>query len=247
VTEDIVLITGASSDIGVELVRRLAVGSVTVLAHGRSKIDRIEALAGATEAPARVVPLRADVGDVGQVQGLIDTVLNDYGTPRGFVHLPALPLQLVRFTDQTWEHLLTDLELQLRSAMLLLQSLLPRMRSLERRAKAVLMLSSATVGVPPASMTSYVVAKYAMLGLMRALAAEYADKSVNINAVSPSTVETRFLDDVPHKFAEISAARSPLKRNATPADIVPLIQFLLSAESDYVTGINIPIAGGTVA
>jgi 3-oxoacyl-[acyl-carrier protein] reductase len=160
--------------------------------------------------------------------------------------LPARPLRLTRFSDQKWEDLIADLELQVRSAMLLLQGFLPRMAAPDRRGKVVLMLSSVTIGVPPSAMSSYVVAKYALLGLMRALAVEYADKGLNINAISPSTVETRFLDAVPRKFAEISAAKSPLKRNARPEDIIPLIKFLLSTDSDYLTGLNIPIAGGAV-
>ena len=84
-----------------------------------------------------------------------------------------------------------------------------------------------------------------MLGLMKSLAAEYGDKNININAVSPSMIETKFLSEIHEKVIEMSAEMNPLKRNATTKDIVPIIKFLLSKESDYITGANIPITGGS--
>ncbi|CCF80305.1 3-oxoacyl-[acyl-carrier protein] reductase [Helicobacter bizzozeronii CCUG 35545] len=42
----------------------------------------------------------------------------------------------------------------------------------------------------------------------------------------------------------MTADAHPLKRNATPKDIVPMLLFLLSSGSDYITGLNTPISGG---
>jgi 3-oxoacyl-[acyl-carrier protein] reductase len=69
---------------------------------------------------------------------------------------------------------------------------------------------------------------------------------LNINAISPSMVETGFLKKVPEKIVEMSAEQHPLKRNATPEDIAPLAHFLLSSGSDYMTGVNVPVSGGLV-
>jgi 3-oxoacyl-[acyl-carrier protein] reductase len=112
--------------------------------------------------------------------------------------------------------------------------------------KIVFVLSSYTINVPPKALADYVTAKYSLLGLMKALASEYADKGVSINAVSPSMAETRFLSELPAKLVEMTADNHPQKRNARPDDIVPLIQFLLSKESSFITGANVPIAGGLV-
>jgi 3-oxoacyl-[acyl-carrier protein] reductase len=45
---------------------------------------------------------------------------------------------------------------------------------------------------------------------------------------------------------EMSAASNPLGRNATPADVVGAIEFLLSPDSNYMTGIDIPITAGSL-
>jgi 3-oxoacyl-[acyl-carrier protein] reductase len=107
-------------------------------------------------------------------------------------------------------------------------------------------LSSVTLGVPAKFMSGYTLVKYAQLGLLRALAAEYAGTSVNINAVSPYMVETQFLSEIPEKAREMAAAAAPEKRLATPAEVVSVIQFLLSSGSDFLNGANIPVTGGTV-
>jgi 3-oxoacyl-[acyl-carrier protein] reductase len=112
--------------------------------------------------------------------------------------------------------------------------------------KIVFMLSSVCYGVPPKTLAHYTTTKYALLGLMKALAAEYADKHISINAVSPSMMDTSFLSELPAKLIEISAAAHPLKRNASTREVAPIIKFLLSRDADYITGANIPIAGGSV-
>jgi 3-oxoacyl-[acyl-carrier protein] reductase len=242
--EGSVLVTGASSDIGIALVRALVGEGRTVVAHVRSgaRVLREEA----ERAKGRIFVVEADLRDEAQTKGLVATARECYGDPSGFVHLPALPLELKRFHDLDWSRLSADLDVQLRAAMLIMQAIVPPMKRASRRGKIVLMLSSVTLGVPPRSMGSYVIAKYAMLGLLRAVAAEYADKNVCVNAVSPSTVGTKFLAEVPEKFVEICAEQNPMKRNATPADVVPLLSFLLSPASDYLNGANIPVAGGSV-
>jgi 3-oxoacyl-[acyl-carrier protein] reductase len=95
-------------------------------------------------------------------------------------------------------------------------------------------------------MAMYTVVKQAQLGLMRALASEYAATGVTINAVSPSMIETRFLDDIPGLAREMSAKAAPRDRNARTEDVVGSIMYLLSSDSDFVTGIELPVTGGSV-
>jgi 3-oxoacyl-[acyl-carrier protein] reductase len=107
------------------------------------------------------------------------------------------------------------------------------------------MLSSVVINVPPKALTQYTTIKYAMLGLVKSLASEYSDKNIQINAVSPSMVETKFLDNINEKLVELSAYNHPLKRNAQVNEITPIIKMLISKESDYINGVNIPITGGS--
>ena len=86
--------------------------------------------------------------------------------------------------------------------------------------------------------------KYALLGLMKSLSVEYADKGIMVNGVSPDMIETKFLKDIPDLVIRQNAERSPLKRNLTIEDVVPTFDFLLSDAADTITGQNIGITGG---
>ena len=115
-----------------------------------------------------------------------------------------------------------------------------------KKGKVLIMLSSYVLGVPPKALSHYTSIKYAMLGLAKSLASEYADKNIQVNTVSPSMIETKFLDNINEKFVELSAYSHPLKRNAQVDDITPIIKMLISKESDYISGVNIPITGGSI-
>ena len=245
-SRDIVLITGASSDIGLALIRRLAVApeAPVILAHGHSGIARIAALRDAL-ASAEIHPIEADFRSEACVAGLGEEVSRSFGPPTQIVHIPALKLVYERFSKFGWDHFEADLHIQLRSAVILLRRFLPAMARMPR-ARVVFLLSSVTRGVPPKFMSMYTVIKHAQLGLMRALASEYADTGLCVNAVSPGMVDTQFLDNVPELVKEMSASASPRRRNAKPDEVVDAIEFLLSPKASYITGVEIPVTGGAV-
>jgi 3-oxoacyl-[acyl-carrier protein] reductase len=250
---EVILITGASSDIGRELIRQLAAthadtaDSVTLLAHVNSGAEKLEALK--LESPWLVQSLeivQADLNYEPDLLSMIESIRVGYGFPTQIVHLAAAKLELKRATQFEWKTLVADLEIQLRSIAIILQAFLPKMVKSGRRCKVVFMLSSVTVGAPAKYMTQYSVGKYAMLGYFRSLVAEYADKTICFNAVSPSMVETQFLSNIPEKYIEMAAAAHPRKRNADVSDVVPVIRFLLSSDSDYLSGANLPVTAGSV-
>ncbi len=241
----VVLITGASSDIGIALVRALlsAENSPTVLAHsfrGGEKIRQLQ-----QEFGDRIQPIEADFSDAASVKAMTEDILARYGAPHSIVHLPALRLAYERFTKFDWTRFESDMAVQVQSAVVMLQKFLPKMAKIED-SRVVFVLSSVTHGMPPKFLSMYTVLKYAQLGLMRALAAEYAATSVRINGISPSMVETQFLQGIAEVAVQMSAAANPQGRNATPADLVGAIQFLLSPASGYITGTDLPIAAGSV-
>jgi 3-oxoacyl-[acyl-carrier protein] reductase len=241
---EIILVTGASSDIGFALIPRLLAveHSPIVLAHAHQSGDRFQSLQ--FRFGDRLQTLQADLSQSAQVSAMADDIAVRFGTPTKIVHLPALRLKYDRLTKFNWERFQQDLAIQVQSAIILLQRFAPKMSKLPR-AKVVFVSSSVTLGMPPKFMSMYTVAKYAQLGLMRSAAAEYAGTGLNINAISPSMIETRFVSDLAEVAVQMSAAANPRGRNATPDDILGAIEFLLSPASDYMTGIDIPLTAGS--
>jgi 3-oxoacyl-[acyl-carrier protein] reductase len=236
-----VLIVGASSAIGCELIRQIAAPDTLILAHCHAGGERLAVLAREVASP--LVIIAADLGSEAGIAALRAGVEAATPCPDQIVFLAAPRFTLTRFKDLAWTDFKAQVDMQLHTAVALLGGYLPRMAQ-ARRGKVVFMLSSYTSGTPPSAMAHYVTAKYALLGLMKALAAEYAGKQININAVSPSMIETPFLDGIPDKLVEINADKHPLKRNGRPADVAPVLRFLLSADSDFITGTTIAVTGG---
>jgi 3-oxoacyl-[acyl-carrier protein] reductase len=239
-----ILITGASSDIGVALIRRLMAHAdvPTVLAHSFRGGQKLEALQA--EFGDRLRLVHADCGDAGSVAAMAEHIVAEFGIPARFVHLPALRLSPDRFTKFNLERFREDMAVQVESAVILLKKFLPKMAKLPG-ARIVFMSSSSTHGMPPKYTAMYTVAKYAQLGLMRSLAAEYASTELRVNVVSPSMIETQFLQDLPELAVQMSAASNPQGRNARPEDVLGAVEFLLSPAAAYMTGIDIPIAAGS--
>jgi 3-oxoacyl-[acyl-carrier protein] reductase len=114
-----------------------------------------------------------------------------------------------------------------------------------KRGRVITVLSSVVLGVPPKALTQYTSVKYALLGLMKALASEYADKKITINCISPSMIDTKFLSLINERVVELAAETHPLKRNAKVSDVIPSLLMLMSEDAEYINGVNLPITGGS--
>lgn len=242
-TETILLI-GGSSDLGLEIARQFRGEDVTILAHYSKSLGKIEKMQAEPGAP-RIIPIKADLTKVEDVAALIAFVREKHGAPDKIVHLAAPKARNIYFRNIEWADFDREISIQLRSAVMILRELLPAMAE-RGKGKVVFVLSSFVLNAPPQATAHYVAAKYALLGLMKVLAAEYVKQRININAVSPAMMKTSFLDGLDERVVEIAAAQTPLQRHALPADVAPLVKFLLSPQADYIVGANIPVAGGTV-
>lgn len=241
-SDDIILILGASSDIGIDLINNLD-DDCLILAHYNSSNKVLLDLS--KKVKSNLVLIKADLSIEAEVYSMIDLIEKKYGIPNKIIQLAASKVENIRFKDVAWEDFEKDINVALRSSVIVLNRFLPKLAKI-KQGKIVIMLSSYVLGTPPKALAHYTITKYALLGLVKSLANEYGDKNIQVNAVSPSMIETKFLDNINEKFVELSAYNNPLKRNATVSDITPIIKLLISDESNYMNGTNIPITAGSV-
>lgn len=90
---------------------------------------------------------------------------------------------------------------------------------------------------------NYSAAKAGIIGLTKAAAKELASFGVTVNAISPNA-QTAMIDSIPEPRREEIRNEVPMKRFSTVDEVVPVIAFLASAESAYVTGVVVPVDGG---
>lgn len=237
---NVILIIGASSDIGLELIKQSDQDCLIIAHYNSSNHDLLNLMGVAQK---KIIPIKADLTNENDLNYMLNEIESKYGVPNKIIHLASANLKNIRFKDLQWKDYEESLCIGLKSLIVTLKKFLPEMAK-QRCGKVVVLLSSYVVGAPPKYLSHYIATKYAMLGLVKSLASEFANNNIQINSISPSMIDTKFLKNINKKIIEMHAYTHPLKRNASVKDIIPIIKLLLSKDSDYITGINVPIAGG---
>jgi 3-oxoacyl-[acyl-carrier protein] reductase len=93
-------------------------------------------------------------------------------------------------------------------------------------------------------LAAYSASKAGMDGLTRALAREVGRRQITVNSVNPGYLETEMSTSLEQQQRQQIIRRTPLGRLGRVEDIVPLVQFLLSAEAAFITGQSIVVDGG---
>ena len=230
---DVLLILGGSSDIGIAYIKASHGRYHRVIAHYNTlscELSDLKANLG-----DKLTLIKADFTDTNSSISFVNAILNLDVVPTYILHLPAEKGGIKRFSKMSWDDFNHRLNIGLRSIVMVLNKLLPAM---EKRGggKVLIMLTIHTCQKPLKGCADYVTEKYALLGLMEALAVEYSDKGVFVNGISPGAINTRFNRDLPEvvlqKYAEAAG------RNLLVSDVVPSIDYLLSDDSGAINGNN---------
>ena len=239
---NVYLITGASSDVGTALIRRIYQPGDTVIAQGSGDLKNLAPVC--QEFPGAIHTFDVDMSDPGSVDLFLRQAEQMFPAPTHLIHLPALRVINTKFKKFDEERFELDFSVQVRSALKICKSVLPRMAK-AGFGRVLFMQTSYTLGMPPKNTTAYVVAKSAIGGLVKSLAMDYAGTGVTVNCVAPSMMETKFLADTSDLIVQAAAEANPMGRNATVDDVVPAMAFLLSEEARFITGITLPVTGGS--
>nr|WP_300809547.1 SDR family oxidoreductase [uncultured Acetatifactor sp.] len=223
----IYLITGASSDIGMEFIQRASQKDTGALfyAHYRTMNARLQSLK--TDLGDRMELIQADLSAPDGALRVIDAVRE---VPAYILHLPAGRIEYMRLRQIEVEEMQREMQLQVYSLLEIYKVLLPKMAR-AGYGRSVAVVTSCTSGMPPKFLGMYTMVKYALLGLVKSAAAEYAKNGILINALSPNMVETKFLEALDQRVVEMTAQQTNRGRNLTIQEVVAAIEFLLSDEN----------------
>lgn len=179
------LVTGASGGIGRAIARRLADEGMSVIAHGRREDALAEVVSELRERGVEAEALTADLGDLSQIDPLIERAEAAAGPIDLLVNNAGLE-SVGAFTSYGREELTGMVDVNLTAPMLLTHRVLPGM--LERGRGHVVFVSSLAGKVGPAYNEPYAATKAGLIGLNQSLRAEFADSPVGFSAICPGFV-----------------------------------------------------------
>jgi 3-oxoacyl-[acyl-carrier protein] reductase len=141
---------------------------------------------------------------------------------------------------QTWERVIS---VNVTGVFLMCRAFVPRMR--EHGYGKIVNISSATIWTGRPMYLHYVTSKAALIGLTRSLATEIGPSGIRVNAITPGSTQTEIeRETVTVRQREAMAAATALRRTQVPADLVGAVAFLLSRDSDFITGQTLNVDGG---
>ena len=237
----IILITGASSDIGLKLIDEIKDNYEKIILQYRTLSSELETIINNNK--DKVIPLQSDFSDIESINKLIITINKKGYLPNTIVHFPSPKFHFNRFNKESLDNFNQGWIICVQSIILILQAFIPNMKR-NKYGRVVFMLTSCTTNIPPKYLSSYVTVKYALLGLMKSLSSEYSKNGILFNGVSPNMIETKFLSEIPKLLIEENKKEMPNNRNITIKETIRVIAYLLDEKNESITGQNIAITGG---
>lgn len=239
------LIVGATGGIGKAVARQLAQDGFAVLLHYHSNEEAALSLKKELqEQGAEVAVFCADIRNELSIDELVKYGERKFSRIDVLINCAAPAIPTVKVTDLSWLDMEAQLEMNIKVNLMLIQKVLPRM--IENKFGKIITLGTSAADKPNAGWTHYITAKSALEGFTKAMAFELAPKGICVNMVSPSLVSTDLTADVPEKVKLMTAAQTPLRRLAVPADVAGAVSFLVSEKANFITGEILRLNGGQV-
>ncbi len=235
-----VVVTGASSGIGLEVVRQMREQGATVFAvdltRPHEEMDGVRYLEADVSEPSDVERcIEASVRETGS----IDVLCNNAGT--------GSTSDVVGCSPEEWDRVFA---VNARGVFLGTKYAIPHMLG---RGGVIVNTASAAGLIGLRDRAAYCASKGAVIAFTRQVAVQYAAEGIRCNCVCPGTVDSPWVGRLmaetadPQATREALIARQPMRRLGTPSEIAESILFLASDSSSFMTGSSLVIDGGIVA
>jgi len=223
-----ILIIGASSGIGHALALNLLAQGATLFTAGRRQPEGIQS-----------THMMWDVS----AQPAADALNQLPDVLHGLVYTPGT-INLKPFQRLSVQDYRNDLEVNVIGAVAAIHAAYPAIK--KSKGASVVLFSTVAAKLGMSMHSSVSVAKAAVEGLTKALAAEFAPYNIRVNAVAPSLTDTPLAGFLLEGDVKRDAAnkRHPLNRVGTPDDIAGMAAYLLSDQASWITGQIIGVDGG---
>ncbi|MET4004186.1 MULTISPECIES: SDR family NAD(P)-dependent oxidoreductase [Arthrobacter] len=241
----VALVTASGAGIGRAIAQRLAAEGAAVVVSDVNDEAGAATVALIVEAGGNAAYQRADVSSPEDVTALVEFAVETFGGLHLAVNnagIGSMPKELQDLTLPEWDR---TINVTLRGTFLSMQAEISHFRA-NGGGNIVNIASIAGIRATP-QLTPYGAAKHGVISLTRSAALENAQQGIRVNAVAPGAIETASLAELPEEAKAGYAAEVPMHRLGKPEEIANAVVWLLSEESSFVTGVVLPVDGGTNA
>ena len=237
----VAIITGGGRGIGRSISLAFArEGSIVVVADR----DAETAAAVASEIAGlggKAIPVQMDVTDEPQVRAVVDRVLAEFGRIDILVNNAGWGgMRLfAQSTPQEWNF---EINVNLIGVMNCSRAVVQHM--IDRRCGKIVSIASDAGKVGEPQSTAYSAAKAGVIAFSKALAKELGPRGINVNTVSPGTIETPLALEQLAPVLDKVVKRYPLRRLGKPEEVANAVVFLASDAASFITGQSLSVNGG---
>jgi 3-oxoacyl-[acyl-carrier protein] reductase len=240
------LVTGASRGIGKAIAIALAREGASVAVNYLSPHEEAEATAEAIrEGGGTASIFYADITRREDVERMVRGCEKTLGPIDTLVNAARQLGKNKKFLDLDWSDYELEIDVMLKGAFHCCQAVLPSM--IERRRGRIINILSTQIRERRLGKNAYGTVKAALLYFSQSLATEMGPSGITVNMVSPGiTLTEHRLMNTPEEQIEKYNNETPLRRSGTPEEMAEAVVFFAKDKTEFITGVNIPVAGGRV-
>jgi len=237
----VAIVTGASRGIGAAVAQRLAQDGLAVAVNYASSPAQAEALVASLQAGgARVIAVKADVSDAGEVRRMFEVVEQQLGKVDVLVNNAGV-LKTVPLADTSDALFDQAFGINVRGTFNTLREAAARLNDGGR----IVNFSSTTLALNMPGYAVYNATKAAVEAFTHVFARELRGRNITVNAVAPGPIATSlFLDGKTDEQIQAFAKMPPLQRLGQPDDIAGVVSFLSGPDAGWVNGQVLRANGG---
>ena len=240
-SDQIVLVTGASRGIGQAIAQALGAEQATVIGTATSAAGADNISAALEKNGIKGTGMVLDVADSDSVTSCVKQVIEEYGAPDILVNNAGITRDnlLMMMKDDQWNDIInTNLSSVFRMSKAVIRPMM------KKRNGRIINISSVVGVTGNAGQTNYAAAKAGLLGFTKSLAREIGSRNITVNTVAPGFIDTDMTRELAEEQREALARQIPLGRLGGVEEVAAAVVFLASPAAAYITGETIHVNGG---